>query len=105
MSAIEVFQFFRTWGAVIGLGFDITGAVLIYLGVRTHLQQALLLERHIVEETIDDIGAPELLAKNETFNLDRAFERVRAARFAWIGLVCFIIGFALQAISAWPKAA
>lgn len=104
MSAIDVFQFFRTWSGVIGLGFDIAGAALVYLGVRAPLRQALLLERQIVEETIDDIGAPDLLAKNEAFNRDRALERVRAARFAWLGLVCFIVGFALQAISAWPKA-
>ncbi|HSS47023.1 MAG TPA: hypothetical protein VLL03_06395 [Burkholderiales bacterium] len=103
MTDIEVFQFFRTRGAVIGLAFDITGAVLVNVGVRTHLRQALLLERHVVEETIDDLGAPDLLARNEAFNRDRAAERVRASRLAWLGLVCFIIGFMLQAISAWPK--
>jgi hypothetical protein len=103
MASIELFQFIRTWGAVVGLAFDITGAVLVYVGVRTPLRQALLLERNVIEETIDDVGAPELIEKNEAFNRKRAAERVRASRYAWVGLICFIVGFALQAVSAWPK--
>jgi hypothetical protein len=103
MTAAEVFQYAQAWGAVVGLGFDIVGAILVYLGVRTPLRQAFLLERHVVGETIDDIGAPELLAKNEAFQRDRARERRRASQSAWWGLVFFVLGFALQAISAWPK--
>jgi len=103
MTAAEVFHYVQTWGAVVGLGFDIVGATLVYLGVRTPLRQAFLLERHVVGETIDDIGAPELLAKNEAFQRDRARERRRASQSAWWGLVFFVLGFALQAISAWPK--
>ena len=103
MIATEIFQFGQTWGAVIGLGFDIVGATFVYLAVRTTFREAFLLERQVVGETVDDIGAPELLAKNESFKRDRARERTRVSKIAWWGLVCFIIGFALQAISAWPK--
>jgi len=103
MTAAEVFQFAHSWGAVIGLGFDIVGATFVYLSVRTTLREAFLLERQVVGETVDDIGAPELLAKNESFKRDRVRERTRASQIAWWGLVSFVLGFALQAISAWPK--
>jgi hypothetical protein len=103
MTTVEVLQYVQTWGAVAGLGFDIVGAILVYLGVRTPLRQALLLERQVVGETINDIGAPEVLAKNEAFQRDRARERRRASQSAWWGLVFFVLGFALQGISAWPK--
>ena len=103
MTTAEVFQFAQTWGAVIGLGFDIVGATLVYLSVRTTLREAFLLERQAVGETTGDIGTPELLAKNEAFQRDRARERRRASQAAWWGLVFFVLGFALQAISAWPK--
>jgi hypothetical protein len=105
MTTAEVFQYAQTWGAVVGLGFDIVGAILVYLGVRTPLRQAFLLERQVVGETIGDIGAPEVLAKNEAFQRDRARERRRASQSAWWGLVFFVLGFALQALSAWPKTA
>lgn len=103
MTAAEVFQFIQTWGAVIGLGFDIIGATFVYLSVRTTLREAFLLERQVVGETVDGIGAPELLAKNESFKRDRVRERTRASRIAWWGLVSFVLGFVLQAISVWPK--
>jgi len=104
-TAAEVVQFAQTWGAVIGLGFDIVGATFVYLSVRTTLREAFLLERQaVVGETTNDISAPELLAKNESFKRDRVRERTRASRIGWWGLVCFVLGFALQAISAWPNA-
>lgn len=103
MTTAEVFQFAQTWGAVIGLGFDIVGAIFVYLSVRTTLREAFLLERQVVGETVHDIGAPELLEKNESFKRDRVRERTRASKIAWWGLVSFVLGFTLQAISAWPK--
>lgn len=102
MTTAEVFQFAQTWGAVIGLGFDIMGAIFVYLSVRTTLREAFLLERQEVGESKDAIGAPELAAKNESFKRDRVRERTRASRIGWWGLVSFIVGFALQAVSAWP---
>ncbi len=105
MTIGEVFQFVQTWGHVTGLCLDILGATLVYLGVRTPLRQAFLLERQVVGESISEIGAPELLAQNEGFKRDRARERSRASQYAWWGFVFFVVGFALQAISAWPKAA
>lgn len=103
MTAAEAYQFAQTWGAAIGLCFDIVGATFVYLSVRTTLREAFLLERQVVGETVDDIGAPELLAKNESFKRDRVRERTRASQIAWWGLVSFVLGFALQAISLWPK--
>jgi hypothetical protein len=104
MTTGEVFQYVQTWGAVAGLGFDIVGAILVYLGVRTPLRQAFLLERHVDGQTVGDIGDPEVRAKNEAFQRDRARERTRASQSAWWGLVFFVLGFALQAVSSWPKA-
>jgi hypothetical protein len=103
MGAIDVLQFFRSWGGVIGLAFDIAGAIMVYIGVRIPFRHALLLERNVVEKTVDDIGDPKLIAKNESFNRDRARERVRASWWAAWGLACFVLGFALQAFSVWPK--
>jgi type IV secretory pathway component VirB8 len=57
----------------------------------------------VVGETVEEIGAPELLAKNEAFKHDRAREQARASQIAWWGCVFFVLGFVLQAISAWPK--
>jgi len=59
------------------------------------------LERQVVQKSIDDIGSPELAEKNAKFNAERARERIRASRFAWYGLVCFVIGFLLQAFGHW----
>jgi hypothetical protein len=105
MTTAEVFQHAQAWSGVVGLAFDIVGAILVYLGVRTPLRQAFLLERQVVGKTIDEIGAPEVVAKNEAFQRDRARERTRASQSAWWGLVFFVLGFALQAVSAWPKTA
>ncbi len=77
-------------------------AIFVYLSVRATLREAFLLERQAVGETIGDLGSPELLAKNESFKRDRVRERTRASQIAWWGLVSFIVGFVLQAISAWP---
>ena len=102
MTAAELLQYTQAWGTVVGLGLDMVGATLVYLGVRTTLRQAWLLERQVVGEVVGDIDA-ELQAKNEAFQRDRARERARASQSAWWGLVFFVIGFALQAISAWPR--
>jgi hypothetical protein len=102
-SAADFLQYAQHWGTIVGLGLDIVGATLVYLGVRTPLRQAMLLERQVVGETVAELGAPELLAKNEAFQRDRARERRRASQSAWWGLVFFVLGFALQAVAAWPK--
>lgn len=100
---IDVLSLLRAWGGVVGLCFDILGAILVFLGVNITRQQAVSLERHALEQTIDDIGAPGLLEKNEAFSRSRALERLRGARWAMAGLCCFIVGFVLQAFSAWPS--
>lgn len=99
----DAWLFFSRWGSVLGVTFDIIGAVLVYVGVRINFRQAAMLEDIKVGKTIDDIGAPEILMWNEQQAVARARERVRAARWARVGLVFFIVGFALQAIGSWPK--
>ena len=91
------------WGSVIGLAFDIVGACLVYVGVRTTLAEALRLEAPIVPMTICDIGGDRIIRKaNEASSL-RAQERLRAKRWSLVGLAFFVLGFLLQAIGSWPK--
>ena len=92
-----------TWGSVIGLGFDIAGAVLVYFGVRITIAKANALEEVELPKLLGDLGSPENLERNRHLSLGRALERVRASRWAAAGLVCFVLGFALQAIGSWPK--
>jgi hypothetical protein len=99
----EIFLFLRTWGSVLGLVFDIVGACLVYVGVRTSLAEALRLEAPVVPMTIDDIGGEGIVQRaNEASNL-RAQERLRAKRWSLVGLIFFLLGFLLQAIGSWPK--
>lgn len=99
----EVWSFVRIWGSALGPTLDVIGAVLVFVGVYISPPRALSVERNVIEETIDDIGAPELIAKNEGFNRARAFERLRASRWAAIGLGFVIAGFICQAIGGLPK--
>lgn len=101
---MEALSFFRTWGAVVGLGFDFVGAILVYVGVRMSLIDALALEKPVVEMTINDLGSPETVAAAHAASEGRARERVRAGRWAFAGLLLFLLGFLLQAIGSWPKA-
>lgn len=101
---MEALSFLRTWVSVIGLGFDMVGAILIYVGVRMSLTDALVLEKPVVAMTIDDIGGAKALAAAHAASERRARERVRAARWALAGLTLFLLGFVLQAIGSWPKA-
>jgi hypothetical protein len=96
-------DFVGTWGSVIGLALDILGAFLVFIGVYVAPRQALALEQQAVQETIADIGAPEVAAKNEGFNRDRAFERLRASRSAAMGMAFFVAGFLFQMAGSWPK--
>lgn len=102
-TCTEFWLFLRTWGSVIGLAFDIIGACLVYIGVRTSLAEALRLEAPVVPMTINDIGGANIVQKaREASNL-RAQERLRAKHWALVGLVFFLLGFLLQAIGSWPK--
>jgi hypothetical protein len=99
----EVWLFLRTWGSVIGLAFDIAGACLVYVGVRTSLAEALRLETPIVPMTIDDIGGNRIVQRATDARNLRAQERLRAKRWSLAGLIFFVLGFLLQAIGSWPK--
>lgn len=100
---VEGWAFLRTWGSVIGLAFDIAGACLVYVGVRTSLAEAFRLEAPVVPMTIDDIGGTRMVQRaTEASNL-RAQERLRAKRWSLAGLALFICGFLLQAVGGWPK--
>lgn len=99
----DIWLFLRTWGSVIGLAFDIGGAYLVYVGVRTSLAEALRLETPIVPMTLDDLGGDNIVQRaNEASNL-RAQERLRPMNWSLAGLALFIFGFLLQAIGSWPK--
>ncbi|MGZ8252242.1 MAG: hypothetical protein ACXW1P_07315 [Methylophilaceae bacterium] len=100
---LDIWHFFRTWGSVVGLAFDIAGACLVYLGVRTTLAEALTLEAQIIPMSIDDIGNENLSEKVSEISHLRAKERLRAKYWALVGLVCFLLGFLLQAFGSWPK--
>lgn len=99
----DLFQFLRTWGSVIGLGFDIAGACLVYVGVRVSLSGARSLEAPVVPMTINDIGGPAMVEQAKLASENRARERLRAARWSLAGLSLLLIGFGLQAIGSWPK--
>jgi hypothetical protein len=99
----DAWLFVRTWGSVIGLAFDIAGALLVYAGVRVTLARAFQLEDIPVAKLYDDLGSPEMIKKHERLNAERAAERVRASRWAQYGLALFLVGFTLQAIGSWPK--
>lgn len=99
----QIWPFLRTWGSVVGLAFDIGGACLAYVGIRTSLAEALRLEAPIVPMTMDDLGGESIVRRaNEASNL-RAQERLRAKRWSLAGLAFFVIGFLLQAVGSWPK--
>ena len=100
---VEAWYFVRTWGSVIGLAFNIAGALLVYAGVRVTIARAFQLEDIPVAKLFDDLGSPELVEKHERLNADRAAERMRASRWAQYGLTLFLIGFSLQAIGSWPR--
>lgn len=100
---VEGWAFLRTWGSVIGLAFDIAGACLVYVGVRTSLAEALRLEAPVVPMTIGDIGGEKLMQQAKAASNLRAQERLRAKRWSLAGLALFIFGFLLQAVGGWPK--
>lgn len=91
------------WGSVLGIAFDIVGAVLVFIGVRISFRQAAMLEQIKQVQTFDDMGAPDVLMWNSGQAQARARERVRASRWAGAGLAFFIVGFMLQGIGGWPK--
>jgi hypothetical protein len=95
--------FMVKWGSVLGVAFDIVGAVVVYVGVRISFRQAAMLEQIKQVETIDDMGAPDVLMWNSGQAQARARDRVRASRWAGAGLAFFIFGFLLQGIGGWPK--
>lgn len=99
----ESWQFLRTWGSVIGLAFDIGGACLVYVGVRTSLAEALRLEAPLVAMSIFDIGGQDMVERANAASHLKAQERLRAKRWSLAGLVFFLLGFVLQAIGSWPK--
>jgi hypothetical protein len=99
----EIWFFLRTWGSVIGLAFDIVGACLVYVGIRTSLAEALRLEAQVVPMTIGDIGGESMVQRANENSTRRAEERLRAKRWSFVGLVFFLLGFFLQAIGSWPK--
>ncbi len=101
--ALSTFDLLRSWGSFVGLVFDIVGALLVYVGVRITIARATAIEQIHQVRLFDDLGDPELLKRNEAVAAERARERVRASAWAGIGLICFLIGFTLQAIGAWPK--
>jgi len=91
------------WGSVIGLGFDLLGAILVFCGVWTNIKAALQLEQTAPLKMFDDLGSPENLAADRFQTEARARERVRTSRWALWGLASLGFGFALQAFSAWPR--
>ncbi len=88
---------------MVGLGFDIAGACLVYIGMRVSLSGARSLEEPVVPMTIDDVGGPAMVERSTLASENRARERLRAARWSLAGLSLFLIGFGLQAIGSWPK--
>jgi hypothetical protein len=100
---MEYWSCLRTWGSVIGLGFDVVGAVLVYYGIRISIAKANALEEVAIPVLMDDLGSPENIEENRQLSQDRAMERIRASRWAAAGLACFILGFLLQAVGSWPR--
>ena len=96
-------SFLHLWGSVIGLTADFAGALLVYKGVSTSFKEAWELEKPVVPMTISSIGAPETLHAATTISGQRAHERVRAARWAFYGVILFLFGAILQMFGSWPK--
>lgn len=71
----DTFQFLRAWGSVIGLGFDIAGACLVYIGVQVSFSEARSLEEPVVPMTIDDVGGPAMVERAKIASENRARER------------------------------
>lgn len=99
----DTWSFIRTWGAVVGPGFDIVGAILVFKGVHVTIYRARALERTAPVVLIDDVGSPEIVEKNERFELERAKERLRASRWAAAGLAFLVLGFLCQVLAGWPR--
>ncbi len=98
----EVCCFIIKWGTVIGLGLDILGAYFVYLGIKINNKEAIKLEEIKMPVTIGDIGSPENETSNQELSQNRANERIKANKWAKLGLFFFVMGFLFQGISNWP---
>ena len=96
-----VWPFLRLWGGALGLIMDVSGAMLVYLGVKISHDSAWSLEWYEVHK-IPGVTNSALLERQRRVE-QRAAERVRASQWGIRGLILFIGGFVLQLIGSWPK--
>lgn len=82
----------KQWFVVIGLGFDIVGAITLGFDLLVSPKQAI------------DLGVTRLagMSDEENLRLPTVFDRLRQAKHAKIGLCLLVLGFLLQLIGSWP---
>lgn len=103
MEIYEYLNIVKTWASVIGLFFDIVGAVIVWFSVRITIEKANALEEVALPISFDGVGSPENIKENKILSEKRAKERVRASKLALIGLGFFITGFCIQAYGSLPN--
>jgi len=81
------------WINVIGLAFDILGAIFLSSGLIISKKDAI------------ELGASRINGDTDEQNLDlpQVKDRLTQSRNSLIGLILLLLGFTLQIISNWPQ--
>lgn len=81
------------WFSVVGLLFDIAGAIALACGLIISRSDAIELGVSRYSGSTDE----------ENLELTQVQDRLKQSRNAKIGLVLLILGFSLQLVGSWPR--
>lgn len=80
------------WLTLLGLGFDIIGAVFLIYGLIVSKEKAV------------DLGVSRLVGTSlDNLELPAVKDRIKQSRNAVIGLAFLVVGFFLQMLGQWPS--